>query len=246
MSSSRSLRPFPRRCTTPHEDRGRPGPGRRRASCTTRTRTRGPPLHSGSSSICLTRGWREAVCQPGRAAGPQEREQRHTMEQLADVAPMVPSLALPEPQMVDQLVAMVKHVDSVVPEQIVAVPKISWPSRFPRTVLREPQKAPVPAPSFSDLVRWEETYRRTGHTWHGGFEWCLTASPGRYINTGPGPRRRPWYRAASVPAHRQSGGVSWSRLSRQLRTVQTVQFWGARGELQRQVPAVPNRLLTSL
>ena len=111
------------------------------------------------------------------------------MEQLADVAPIVPSLAVPEPQMVDQLVAMIKHVDSVVPQQIIAVPRISWPSRFPRTVLREPQKAeqlvevPVPAPSFSDWVRWEETYRRTGHTWLGGFEWRLTASPA-------GPRRR--------------------------------------------------------
>ena len=72
---------------------------------------------------------------------PQERVQRHTMKQLADVAPMVPSLAVPEPQMVDQLVAMIKHVDSVVSEQIIAVPKISWPSRFPCTVLREPQKA---------------------------------------------------------------------------------------------------------
>ena len=55
--------------------------------------------------------------------------QRHT-EQLADVAPMVPSLAVPVSQMVDQLVAMIKHVDSVVPEQIIAVPKISWTSRF--------------------------------------------------------------------------------------------------------------------
>ena len=45
--------------------------------------------------------------------GPQERVQRHTMEQLAEVAPMVPSLAVPEPQTVDQVVAMVKHVDSV-------------------------------------------------------------------------------------------------------------------------------------
>ena len=180
--------------------------------------------------------------------GPQEQVQRHTMEQLADVAPMVPSLAVPEPQMVDQLVAMVKHVDSVVPEQIIAVPQISWPSRFPRTVLREPQKAeqlvevPVPAPSFSDWLRWEETYRRMGLTWLGGFDWCLTASPGRYTNTGPGPRRRPWYRAASVPAHRQSGGDYWLRLSRQLDTVQSVQFWGVRGKLQRQVPAVPRRL----
>ena len=49
--------------------------------------------------------------------------------------------------------------------------------------------------------------------------------PRRFLNTGPGPRRRPWYRAASVPVHRQSGGNQWLRLSRQLRTVQTVQFW---------------------
>ena len=34
---------------------------------------------------------------------PHERVQRHTMEQLADVPPMVPSLAVPEPQMVNQL-----------------------------------------------------------------------------------------------------------------------------------------------
>ena len=59
------------------------------------------------------------------------------------------------PQMVDQLVAVIKLVDSVVPEQIIAVPKISWSSRFPRTVLREPQKAeqlvevPVPVPTGS-------------------------------------------------------------------------------------------------
>ena len=77
----------------------------------------------------------------GEPRRPQELVQRHTMEQLADVAPMVPFLAVPEPQMVDQLVAMVKHVDSVVPEQIIAVPKISWPSRFPRTVLRSPPSA---------------------------------------------------------------------------------------------------------
>ena len=32
MSSIRSFRPWPRRCITPHEDRGRPGPGRRRTS----------------------------------------------------------------------------------------------------------------------------------------------------------------------------------------------------------------------
>ena len=42
------------------------------------------------------------VCSRNRARC-QERVQRHTMEHVADVAPMVPSLAVPEPQMVDQL-----------------------------------------------------------------------------------------------------------------------------------------------
>ena len=32
--------------------------------------------------------------------GPQERVQRHTMEQFVDVVSMVPSLAVPEPQVV--------------------------------------------------------------------------------------------------------------------------------------------------
>ena len=36
MSSSRSLRPWPRFSTTPHEDRRRRGPGRRISSCTAR------------------------------------------------------------------------------------------------------------------------------------------------------------------------------------------------------------------
>ena len=56
--------------------------------------------------------------------------------------------------------------------------------------------------------------------------------PGRSVNTGPGPRRRPWYRAASVPVHRQSGGNPWLRLSRQLRTVQTVQTVSSRETLE--------------
>ena len=163
MSSSRWLQLWPRRCTTPHEDRRRRGRGgRRRASCTKRTRTGRLLLPSGCSSTCTKR----SPAENGLPAWQSRRGRRSgyidTMEQLADVAPMVPSLAAPEPQMVDQLVAMIKQVDSVVPKQIIAVPNISWPSRFPRTVLREPQKAaqlvevPVPASSFSDLVRWEE------------------------------------------------------------------------------------------
>ena len=85
---------------------------------------------------------------------PQPGVQRHTAEQIGDVAPVVPALGVPEPQMVLQLVAVLKPVDSPAPEQIIAVPKISWPSRFPRTVLREPQKAEqlVEAPTLVSLV----------------------------------------------------------------------------------------------
>ena len=39
---------------------------------------------------------------------------------------------VPEPQMVDQLVAVLKRFDTAVPEQIIAVPKVSWPSRLRR------------------------------------------------------------------------------------------------------------------
>ena len=51
--------------------------------------------------------------------------------------------------------AVLSHVDSFVPEQVIAVRKILWPSRFPRTVLHEPQKAEqlVDAPTIVSLVR---------------------------------------------------------------------------------------------
>ena len=132
------------------------------------------------------------------------------------------------------------RADYRIAQDLLAIP-------LPRTVLREPQKAeqlvevPVPAPSFSDWFRWEDTYRRTGHTWLGGFEWCLTASPGRKINSGPGPRRRPGtaqpqfqlidrvveFRGRGCPTATHSAICA---------------VLGCAGELQRQVPAVPRRL----
>ena len=138
MSSSRSLRPWPRRCTTPHEDRRRPGPGGGERV----------ELHGRGLQPVLLKlfeeepggGQREAFAEPR----PQEQVQRHTMEQLADVAPVVPALGVPESQMVDQLVAALKHVDSSVPDQIIAVPKISLPSR--------PLRGPCPTQMMEQLV----------------------------------------------------------------------------------------------
>ena len=128
--------------------------------------------------------------------GRRRQVQRHTMEQLADVAP-VPSLAVPEPQMVDQVVDMIKHVDSVVPGEVVAVPKISWPSRFLRTVLREPQKTeqlvevPVPVPSFSGMCLVGGDFQA-----HGSYvAWWLRMAPHRQ----PRAVFKYWAKTSSTP-----------------------------------------------
>ena len=62
----------------------------------------------GSRPPCLGEPW-----------GPQERVQQRTLEQLADVVPMVQILDIPLPQIVDQLVASLLHLDV---EQTVDIP----------------------------------------------------------------------------------------------------------------------------
>ena len=74
--------------------------------------------------------------------GPQERVQRHTMEQFGELAPMVQIPDALVPQTVDKLEDVLKIVDLFVPVQEVEVPKIS--SLYcppPRRVLPEPQSA---------------------------------------------------------------------------------------------------------
>ena len=63
---------------------------------------------------------------------PEAFAEPRPQEQIGDVAPVVPALDVHEPQMVDQLVAVLKPVDSLVPDQIIVVPKISLPSRLLR------------------------------------------------------------------------------------------------------------------
>ena len=62
--------------------------------------------------------------------------QRHTVEQLADGAPRLPTLGVPVPQMVGHPVAVLARFDLPIPEQVIEVPKISCSPRFSRTVLR--------------------------------------------------------------------------------------------------------------
>ena len=69
-TTSRSLRPWPRLPTTqPCGDRRRPGPGRRRASCTTQPRSGRLLLPAGALQPARRRARREVACQLGRAAG---------------------------------------------------------------------------------------------------------------------------------------------------------------------------------
>ena len=57
--------------------------------------------------------------------GPQAGIQRHTMEHIADVVPMVQILDIPVSQGADQLVEVGRHLDFLIPEQVIEVPKIS-------------------------------------------------------------------------------------------------------------------------
>ena len=192
MSSSRSLRPWPRFSTTPHEDRGKPGPGEEESELnyTATVRTTPPPQPVLFSLYDQEPGgWRPAsLAEP---PGPQERDPQGTVEPMLDTFVPVPSLDVPVLQMVDQPVDILQILDFALPEQVIDVPKISLDSASQRPILPEPQLAEqlvevrVPVPSFNDWVRWEETYRATGFTWLGGFDWCqipsrgATASPGR-------------------------------------------------------------------
>ena len=88
--------------------------------------------------------------------GPKERIQRHTAEQLAEIAPMVQILNAPVPQTVDQLVEVLRPLDTVVPELVIEAPKITLHDAIPqRAVLPVPQMAEQlvdePVPSFDDF-----------------------------------------------------------------------------------------------
>ena len=94
--------------------------------------------------------------------GLQERIQRRTVEQPAELAPMVQILDAPVPQTVDQLVEVLRLVDTVVPEQVIEAPKITFHDAIPqRAVLPEPQMAEQlvdePVPSFDDFELVEAT-----------------------------------------------------------------------------------------
>ena len=74
--------------------------------------------------------------------GPQTGVQRHFVEHLADLAPMVQILDAPVPHKGVELADNLKCVDLQAPiEQVIDVPKIFLDSILPRSVLRRPQTA---------------------------------------------------------------------------------------------------------
>ena len=83
----------------------------------------------------------------------QERVQRYTVAQLADVAPMVQILDVPVPLMVDQLVDVFKHIDISVPEEVIEVHKIPCPSLPLRAAQMAEQLVEVPVLESVILAR---------------------------------------------------------------------------------------------
>ena len=95
----------------------------------------------------------------------------HTVEQLADDAPRVPTLDVPVSPMVGQLVELFRHIDTVVPKQVIDVPKIiSHDIILQRAVLSVPQMVeqlsdvPVPSPRDCD-ADGGGTGTEVGHSW---------------------------------------------------------------------------------
>ena len=91
---------------------------------------------------------------------PQVGAQRHTVDQIVDAVPGLPTLDCPLPLVVEQLVDVLQLFDALIPvaEQVVDVPKIFIERIPPRTSVREPQLADqlVEVPtivSFSSLQR---------------------------------------------------------------------------------------------
>ena len=72
---------------------------------------------------------------------PHERLQRRTVEQLAVLAPPVQILAVPVPQMVDNVIDALRLLDLPIAEQVIEVPMISFSSRPSRSRVPEPQSA---------------------------------------------------------------------------------------------------------
>ena len=125
----------PGRVTAPYRPTGtEDGQGRRGRSEQNTRRRSGRPLPLQPELFELSFDEEPGGSRPHRLAGvrPQERVQRHTVEQIVDSAPGLPTLDAPVPLMVEQLVEVLQVID---------VPKIILEDIPPRISVREPQLA---------------------------------------------------------------------------------------------------------
>ena len=156
----------------------------------------------------------DAASQPGEPRGDVVQVQRHTVEHLADGALCLPTLDVPVPQMVDQPVDILKIIAKLSPaveEQVIDVPKLIQDPTPQRLEPSEPQQlveqlVELPVPSVREVTIMAPFVDTAGRTWlwisspDGRYTWCLagtrhaqrtrpegiTASPGRFLNTGQG------------------------------------------------------------
>ena len=77
----------------------------------------------------------------GEPRGPQEKVQQCTVEQLADVVPMVQILDTLGLLGRDQVVEVLRKLDVPAVEQLIAVPLVSLDRVFQRSAIHPPQKA---------------------------------------------------------------------------------------------------------
>ena len=211
MSSSRSRWPCPSFSTTPHEDRRRPGPGSE-MKYTAKFRTTPPPQPVLFSLYDEEPGGRRPTGLVRAASGRRSGFQRHTVEQMADVAPMVQILDAPVPQNGGaRCMDVLKTFDRGLVRARAGYRSAQGYSSGRGSVCVQcsvlPQLAeqlvdmPVPesvilAHGRCDLgVKWCQIATQGGrcYWWMAGtrhVQWRrpegFTASPGRYINTGQG------------------------------------------------------------
>ena len=72
---------------------------------------------------------------------PSVRAQRHIVEDLGELAPLVQILDLPVPQTVDSVTDILRLLDRPIAEQVIAVPTVSCSSCPLRSCVPEPQLA---------------------------------------------------------------------------------------------------------
>ena len=72
---------------------------------------------------------------------PQGRVQRHVVEDLGELAPLVQILDLPVPQTVDNVADALRILDFPIAEQVIEVPRISYSPCPSRSPIPEPQSA---------------------------------------------------------------------------------------------------------